>query len=117
MKNILLILTFVLSSFFGHSQSTSKKQELIIYMPRVDKEKTLPDVINAVSIKGVHPVAFCNDIKCLLVEIDSDDPAQAELVITNLKNAGFEFDLKSDATIKKVMDESKEVLTATTSWQ
>ena len=116
MKNILLVFFFALSSFFGFSQAEYKRQELIIYMPSVDKEKTLADVINLVSGKDVHPVAFCDDFKCLLIEIDGTEFQKGVRVMENLRAAGYIIQLKSEATIQKVLKESKDVLTAKTGW-
>ena len=115
MKKILLAILFVSASFFGYSQS-SGKQELIIHLPYVDKGKTLPDVITAISSKDVHPVAFCEDFRCLLVEYDGNQPDLKNTILTNLAKTGFVFELKKDATIKKVLEESKSVITEATSW-
>ena|GEM_PF-3556614 len=125
MKKILLpffLLIFI--SFYSIAQnkalpvSPSKGRELILYMPYVDKMKTLQTVIDMVKIeKDIKPVAFCDDLKCLLIKIEGDHPEKAERILQDLKGAGINFTVKEQATIQQVLNQSKNILTEETYWQ
>ena len=125
MKKILLtIILFISAVFRANSQdkassiSSPKGQELIIYMPYVDRAKTLQTVVDMVyRAKDINPVAFCDDLKCMLLRITSKHPEIAQRLLEDFKNAGFEFDIKSNGTIQQVLNQSHDILTEETYWQ
>ena len=124
MKKILLSIIFLMSVMIqANSQSAvlspvpGKIQELIIYMPHVDKLKTLQPVIDMVqAYKDFKPVAFCDDLKCLLIRV-SGNPEKSERLFNDFKIAGIQFDVKSNGTIEQVLNQSHDILTAETYWQ
>jgi hypothetical protein len=127
MKKVLLPLflsVFIFISFYSDAQnkvsasSPAKGNELILYMPYVDKMKTLQTVIDMVKIdKEIKPVAFCDDLKCLLIRIEGNHPEKAERILQDLKGAGINFTVKEQATIQQVLNQSKNILTEETYWQ
>ncbi|MEO5571547.1 MAG: hypothetical protein ABIT08_10735 [Bacteroidia bacterium] len=125
MKKILLPIVLLISVVLQAnsqnkvpSQAPAKVQELIIYMPHVDKLKTLQSVIDMVQVyKDIKPVAFCDDLKCLLVRVMGDHSEKSERLLEDLKLAGFQFDLKNNGTIQQVLNQSHDILTADTYWQ
>lgn len=120
-KILLSFLLFSLSALCVTAQDLkSKKQneELILSMPYVEKDKTLPDLISIISgMENLEPVAFCDDLKCLLVTYDRMHPDVGLKLMSELKKAGYLFDIKQSATIAAVLRESKKIISAETGWQ
>lgn len=128
MKKILLpFFLFVCVSFYSDAQNKisntpppqpPKSAELILYMPHVDKLKTLQTVIDIVqSTKDIKAVAFCDDLKCLLLRVEGDHPEKSERLLNDLKIAGIDFDIKSNATIQQVLNASHDILNEKSYWQ
>jgi hypothetical protein len=100
------------------SPTLSKGKELILYMPHVDKAKTLQTAVGiAETTKDIKAVAFCDDLKCLLLRIEGNHPEKADRVLEDLKIAGFYFVIKESATIQQVLNQSKNILNAENNWQ
>jgi hypothetical protein len=114
---------FVFAAFFSNAQNTltpataTRSDELILHMPYVDKAKTLPTLISMVeSSKYIVPVAFCDDLKCLLLRVDKSFPEKSARILQDLKEAGFTFEVKSNATIQQVLNQSRDILNAENNW-
>lgn len=125
-KTLLPFFLFTCISFCSTAQSKitptapspSKGNELILYMPYVDKMKTLQTVIDMVkTTKDIKPVAFCDDLKCLLLRIEGDHPEKARRILEDFKIAGFEFVIKDNANIQQVLNQSHDILNEETYWQ
>ena len=115
---------FVLAASFSNAQQSTlttttatRSDELILHMPYVDKAKTLQTVISMVeSSKYIVPVAFCDDLKCLLLRVDKNYPEKSGRILQDLKDAGFAFEIKSNATIQQVLNQSQDILNAENNW-
>lgn len=119
MKKVLLVLiAFFFFSSTINAQQKAKKKDIVLYLPYTDKDKTLPEVINIVSsVDGVTPVAFCVDLRCLLLTVDQGNPENELKLYEHLKKGNVKFDIKLDAVIPAVLKESKKIITAETQWQ
>ena len=119
MKKVLLVfIAFFFFSSTTNAQQNGKQKDIVLYLPYTDKDKTLPNVVSTVSsVKGVVPVAFCEDLKCLLLTADQGNPENELKLYEQLKKNNIKFDIKLDATIPAVLKESKKIITAETQWQ
>lgn len=79
------------------------QDELILQFNNQSIDKRYSEIEKIISSsKGIVNFEFCKSLSCFMIKINRTEMPDESRMLNELKQAGFSFDIKSDATIAQV---------------
>ena len=98
--------TFITALLFLISAETifaGSQDELILQFNNQSIDKRYTEIEKIISsAKGVVNFEYCKSLSCFMIKINPSEMPDESRMLNELKQAGFSFDIKSNATIAQV---------------
>ncbi len=103
-----IFLAGIFSPASGQSHVSSYR-ELLIEVPQMNAEKSLPGTVtNLVALGGIHYIGYCDQMKCLLLKADESVHANNVQIMNKLKDLNIPFLIKPTGKISQVLAACKD---------
>ncbi len=110
-KTILLfaLLGFI-HSYDAKGQTINNTEDLILKIKNFNYDKQITNLTQQLYVyKGAKIIDYCRSLDVLMIRINRNIQYDDTKMFESLKNAGFLFEIKQDATIEKVQASCRDV--------